>query len=81
MYDNERITHPRVGEIILYTVNKGDNVYRLAQTFRSDVAWIKALNNLDDDFLIHPNQELLIPSMFQHTMPQPYQRASYDLYF
>lgn len=30
MYDDERIVNPRVGEIILYTVHKGDNVYRIA---------------------------------------------------
>lgn len=33
MYENERVSFPRVGEIILYTVNRGDNVYRLAKTF------------------------------------------------
>lgn len=40
MYENERITYPKVGEIILYSVNKGDNVYRLAKTFNSEVPWI-----------------------------------------
>ena len=31
MYDDERIVNPRVGEIVLYTVHKGDNVYRIAK--------------------------------------------------
>lgn len=81
MYDDERISFPRVGEIILYTVNRGDNVYRLAKTFNSDVAWIKAMNNLNDEALIDVNQQLLIPRLFQQPKPQPYQRQSYDLYF
>lgn len=83
MYENERITFPKVGEIILYTVNKGDNVYRIARTLNSEVAWIQAMNNLDEDMMIHPNQELLVPIVYQNVqpMPQPYQRQSYDLYF
>ena len=30
MYENERVTFPKVGEIVLYTVNRGDNVYRIS---------------------------------------------------
>lgn len=83
MYDQERITYPKVGEIILYTVNKGDNVYRLAKTFNSEVAWIQAVNNLNKDMMIHTDQQLLIPIVYQNVnpMPQAYQRQSYDLYF
>ncbi|MFR7590772.1 MAG: LysM peptidoglycan-binding domain-containing protein [Longibaculum sp.] len=83
MYDQERITYPKVGEIVLYTVNKGDNVYRLAKTFNSEVAWIQAMNNLNKDMMIHTDQQLLIPIVYQNVnpMPQPYQRQSYDLYF
>ena len=82
MYDDERISFPRVGEIILYTVNRGDNVYRLAKTFNSQVSWIKAMNNIKDEKIIHPNQQLLIPMMYRQK-PQTYQnqRQSYDLYF
>lgn len=83
MYDQERITYPKVGEIILYTVNKGDNVYRIAKTFNSEVPWIRAMNNLNEDMLIHPDQQLLIPIVYQkvNPLPQPYQRQTYDLYF
>ena len=83
MYDNERVVFPKVGEIILYTVRKGDNVYRIAKTLNSEVAWIKSMNNLNNDLMIHPNQQLLIPIVYQKVqpMPQPYQRQSYDLYF
>lgn len=83
MYENERVTHPRVGEIILYTVSKGDNVYRLAKTFNSEVEWIQAMNHLNEDMLLQIDQQLLIPIVYQQVqpMPQPYQRQSYDLYF
>ena len=82
MYDDERISFPRVGEIILYTVNRGDNVYRLAKTFNSQVSWIKAMNNIEDEKMIHPNQQLLIPMMYrQKPQTDQNQSQSYDLYF
>ena len=83
MYDNERVINPRVGEIVLYTVHKGDNVYRIAKTLNSEVAWIQVMNQLNDDLLIHPQQELLVPIVYQKVppMPQPFQRETYDLYF
>lgn len=83
MYDDERIVNPRVGEIVLYTVHKGDNVYRIAKTLNSEVAWIQVMNQLNDDLLIHPQQELLVPIVYQKVppMPQPFQRETYDLYF
>lgn len=83
MYDDERVINPRVGEIVLYTVHKGDNVYRIAKTLNSEVAWIQVMNQLNDDLLIHPQQELLVPIVYQKgpPMPQPFQRETYDLYF
>ena len=41
------------------------------------------MNQLDDDLMIHPQQQLLIPIVFQKIppVPQPYQRETYDLYF
>jgi hypothetical protein len=83
MYDDERVINPRVGEIVLYTVHKGDNVYRIAKTLNSEVAWIQVMNQLNDDLLIHPQQELLVPIVYQKVppMPQPFQRETYDLYF
>ena len=39
------------------------------------------MNDLEDEKMIHPNQQLLIPMMYQQQKPQPYQRQSYDLYF
>lgn len=83
MYDDERVINPRVGEIVLYTVHKGDNVYRIAKTLNSEVAWIQVMNQLNNDLLIHPQQELLVPIVYQKVppMPQPFQRETYDLYF
>ena len=83
MYDDERVINPRVGEIVLYTVHKGDNVYRIAKTLNSEVAWIQVMDQLNDDLLIHPQQELLVPIVYQKVppMPQPFQRETYDLYF
>lgn len=81
MYDDERINYPRVGEIILYTVNKGDNVFRIAKTLNSNVAWIQCMNNLNEDHLIHPGQQLFIPVLFKRPPMPSQQRATYDLYF
>lgn len=84
MYNNMNVPFLRVGEIILYTVNKGDNVYRISQMFNTDVELIRCMNKLSDDYMIHPNQQLLIPVFYQHKPHNnhygPY-RESYDLYF
>ena len=77
MNDHERMSYPRVGDIILYTVNQGDNVYRLAKIFNSQIDWIKCMNGLNDDFMIQPHQQLLIPIMFEKPAMPPYQRQSY----
>ena len=81
MYDEERINFPRVGEIVLYTVNKGDNVFRIAKTLNSNVAWIQCMNNLNEEHLIHAGQQLFIPVLFKRPPMPPQQRATYDLYF
>jgi LysM repeat protein len=63
---------PRVGEIVLYTVKQGDNPYRIGQNFNTDYKWILAMNNLDKDDFIYPNQQLLIPIVYQNQMPGPF---------
>ena len=43
MFDEEyeRVIHPRrVGDIYLYTVRPGDNVYRIARNFNTKIEWI-----------------------------------------
>lgn len=81
MYENERVAYPKVGEIILYTVQRGDNVYRLSKIFNSEASWIQVMNHLNKNFDIQPNQQLLIPVMYEAPQPLPHQRQSYDLYF
>lgn len=70
-YDYERAVFPRVGEIILYTVRKGDNPYRISKRFNTNVNWVLAMNDLKKDSLIFPNQQLLIPIVYQKPMPLP----------
>lgn len=71
IYDNlERQDYPNVGEILLYTVKRGDNPYRIAKNFNTQLNWILAMNNLNRNSMIFPNQQLLIPVLFQ-TKPLP----------
>ncbi len=76
--------YPKVGDIILYTVNKGDNVFRIAQMFDTTTELIKCMNNLKDDYFIQINQQLLIPVLYHqhpHYNQHDQYRQSYDLYF
>lgn len=80
--DFDRVTKPRrVGDIYLYRVRPGDNVYRIARNFDTKVEWIACLNNLNQNFMIYPDQQLYIP-FIPKTIPQmPNTRESYELYF
>lgn len=76
MFDEEyeRVIHPRrVGDIYLYTVRPGDNVYRIARNFNTKIEWIACMNKLD--------QQLYIPFIPQGPMPMVQSRDSYELYF
>ncbi len=44
-----------------YTVKKGDNPYSIAKQYGVDYQLLLALNGLDDNDYIYPNQTLLIP--------------------
>lgn len=97
LYDNyERVDFPTVGEIVLYTVRRGDNLFRIARRFNTELAWILAMNNLNRNSMIFPNQQLLIPIVFQKPVPLPMpqprppmprnedsslERNDYDMYF
>ena len=73
--DYERVIHPRrVGDIYLYTVRPGDNIYRIARNFNTKIEWIACMN-------IYPDQQLYIPFIPQGPMPLPQTRDSYELYF
>ena len=61
MFDEEyeRVIHPRrVGDIYLYTVRPGDNVYRIARNFNTKIEWIACMNKLDQQMMIYPDQQL-----------------------
>ncbi|WP_294578758.1 LysM domain-containing protein [uncultured Thomasclavelia sp.] len=80
------IVAPKVGDIFLYTVNRGDNVYAIARRFNTRVDYIKDINNLNDKLMIYPGQQLLIPVLFEKIPPvkppmPPQPRQSYELYF
>ena len=83
------IVAPKVGEIFLYTVRRGDNVYAISRRFNTRVDYIKNMNDLDNQMVIFPGQQLLIPVLFEKippVKPQPPQppiqpRQSYELYF
>ena len=83
------IVAPKVGDIFLYTVSRGDNVYAIARRINTRVNYIKNMNDLDNQMMIFPGQQLLIPVLFKKippVKPQPSQppmqlRQSYELYF
>lgn len=44
-----------------YTVQRGDNLYSIAQNNGTTVQTLVAINGLEENAFIYPNQELLIP--------------------
>ena len=80
--DYERVFHPRrVGDIYLYTVRPGDNIYRIARNFNTKIEWIACMNKLNQQMMIYPDQQLYIPFIPQGPMTLPQTRDSYELYF
>ena len=68
MFDEEyeRVIHPRrVGDIYLYTVRPGDNVYRIARNFNTKIEWIACMNKLDQQMMIYPDQQLFLKDQCQ----------------
>ena len=55
---------PRAGAVI-YTVQKGDSLWKIAKKYRTTVADILAVNDMEHPDLIYPGQKLLIIRM-QH---------------
>ena len=45
-----------------YMVQKGDNVYEIARKYNVDYETLLAINGLNKDDYIYPNQELIIPN-------------------
>ena len=49
------------GNYWYYTVKKGDSPYQIAKQYKVDYQMLLALNGLDENDYIYPNQSLLIP--------------------
>ena len=45
----------------IYTIQKGDTLYQIAKEYNINPTLLSALNGLNSDDFIYPNQELLIP--------------------
>lgn len=84
----------KVGDIYLYTVNRGDSLYEIARRFNTSVQLIRDMNNLGRNPMIYPGQRLLIPVLYKNTPPLRSEVAanetrvvsnepkqSYELYF
>lgn len=71
----------KVGDIYLYRVKAGDNLYRIARYFDTKIEWIACLNGLNEQFMIYPNQQLYIPYIAKNITAIPDVRQSYELYF
>ena len=44
-----------------YTIQKGDNIYKIARQYNINPELLSALNGLEQDDYIYPNQKILIP--------------------
>lgn len=44
-----------------YTIQKGDSIYKIARQYNINPELLTALNGLNDEDYIYPNQKLLIP--------------------
>lgn len=59
-YDNELLkTDETYG---YYTVRKGDNLYALGQDFFTNMAELQRLNRLGSSTIIHPGDDLIVPT-------------------
>lgn len=84
MFENqyERTLKPKkVGDVYLYRVKAGDNIYRIARNFDTKIEWIACMNGLNEQFMIYPNQQLYIPYIIKNITALPDVRQSYELYF
>ena len=48
---------------VLYMVQKGDSLWKIAKKYRTTVADIAAVNEIENPELIYPGQKLLIIKM------------------
>lgn len=70
--------YPKVGDIFLYVVKQGDNMYQIARYFQTKPEFIMCFNQLEMGCILQPGQELLIPVVYE---ANDCNRQSYGLYF
>ena len=58
MFDEETVSQDFFN---VYVIEKGDNLYKIAREYNINPVLLAALNGLNNDDYIYPNQELLIP--------------------
>ena len=58
MFDNEVLSQDFFD---IYTIEKGDNLYKIAKEYNINPKLLASINGLNIDDYIYPNQELLIP--------------------
>ncbi len=51
----------KVGEIFVYVVEPGDNVWKISKMFNTKPEYIMYMNNLKNDSKLLMNQRLLVP--------------------
>lgn len=59
-----------VASLVIYYVQAGDSLWKIAKKFKTTVDLIKVANNLKDD-LIYPGQQLLIPKVVNKVVVNP----------
>ncbi|WP_249029884.1 LysM peptidoglycan-binding domain-containing protein [Tannockella kyphosi] len=75
---NSKPGYQKVGDIFLYVVQPGDNLYQLAKMFQTQPEIILCFNQLDMACKIQPGQELLVPVVYDCINNN---RNGYGLYF
>ena len=56
----------KIGEIYLYSIEKGDNLYEISRSFNTKMEMVAALNNLNVNDILYPGQQLFIPVLTSH---------------
>lgn len=70
IYPNQKLTiaEAKISEAKVYTVEKGDSLYKISRIHNVSIADLMATNNLTST-VIYPNQELKVDSMGSATKP------------
>ena len=81
---NREKNNVKTNNFITYKVMAGDNLYKIARNYNVNVKDIIAINNLDNDTLIKPNQIILLPdgAVYKKVVDQKYiKQASKKVFY